>query len=194
MPKLSLSGRRRKAKAVKLFLFDVDGVLTNGFVYHLVDSGGTLVEFKGINAQDSIGLAWLTETGLRTGCISGRNSEGMHKRLEMLKVEFIYQGRLDKRVVFDEICRKADVSPSETAYMGDDIPDIPVLKACGLAIAPANARPEVKAAAHWVTAAACGDGAVRETAEFIMKAQGRWSQVLEKYSASHQQEARRGVQ
>ena len=194
MPKLSASGLAARARKVKLFLLDIDGVLTNGFVYHLVDSGGTLIEFKGINAQDSIGLSWLTETGLRTGCISGRNSEGMHKRLEMLKVAYIYQGRLDKRVVFDEICRKAEVAAHETAYMGDDIPDIPVLSACGFSIAPANARPEVKAAAHWVTKAACGDGAVREAAELIMKAQGRWKQVLDKYSPSHQAEASKTVQ
>jgi 3-deoxy-D-manno-octulosonate 8-phosphate phosphatase (KDO 8-P phosphatase) len=194
MPRLSAARLRARARAVKLFVFDVDGVLTDGFVYHLVDSGGTLIEFKGINAQDSISLSWLTETGLRTGCISGRNSEGMQKRLEMLKVAFIYQGRLDKRVVFDEICRKAEVAPSETAYMGDDIPDVPVLKACGLALAPANARPEVKAAAHWVSAARCGQGAFREAAELVLKAQGRWSQVLAKYSPSHQDEARRTVQ
>jgi 3-deoxy-D-manno-octulosonate 8-phosphate phosphatase (KDO 8-P phosphatase) len=194
MPKLSLAQRLKRVRAVKLVLLDIDGVLTDGLVYHLVDSGGTLIEFKGINAQDSIGLSWLTETGLRTGCISGRNSEGMHKRLEMLKVAYIYQGRLDKRFVFDEICRKADVAPSETLYIGDDIPDIPVLTACGVAVAPANARPEVKQAAHWVTKARCGEGAVREIAEYVLKAQGRWRQVLEKYSPSHQDEARRSVQ
>ena len=94
----------------------------------------------------------------------------------------------------DRPMTKADVTAAETAYMGDDIPDIPVLKACGLSIAPANARPEVKAASQWVTKARCGDGAVREVAEEIMKAQGRWSQVLAKYSPSHQAEARRTVQ
>ena len=182
MPQLSPAKRRARARQVKLVLMDIDGVLTDGLVYHLVDSGGALIEFKGINAQDSIGLAWLTETGLSTGCISGRNSEGMHKRLEMLKVAHIYQGRLDKRVVFDEICRKAEVAASETLYIGDDIPDIPVLSACGLAVAPSNARPEVKAAAHWVTKARCGEGAVREVAEFVLKAQDRWQHVLAKYS------------
>ena len=191
---MTAAERKARARKIKLFLLDIDGVLTDGRVYHMVDSGGTLIEFKGINAQDSIGLSWLTETGLRTGCISGRNSEGMHKRLEMLKVAFIYQGRLDKRVVFDEICRKADVSASETLYMGDDIPDIPVLSACGLAVAPANARPEVKQAADWVTRARCGEGAVREAAEFLLKAQNRWEHIIAKYSASHQDQARRTVQ
>ena len=194
MPKLTAAKLRERARRVKLFLFDVDGVLTDGFVYHMVDSGGTLIEFKGINAQDSVSLAWLTETGLRTGAISGRNSEGMQKRLEMLRAAYIYQGRLDKRVVFDEILRKAGVSAAETAYMGDDLPDIPVLAACGLAIAPANARPEVKAVAHWVTPSRSGEGAFREAAEFTLKAQGRWKLVLQKYSASGQAAARRSAQ
>jgi 3-deoxy-D-manno-octulosonate 8-phosphate phosphatase (KDO 8-P phosphatase) len=194
VPKLSPAALKARAKKVRLFLFDVDGVLTDGLVYHMVDGTGTLIEFKGINAQDSIGLSWLTECGLRTGCISGRNSEGMDRRLQMLKVEYRYQGRLDKRVVFDEICRKAEVAPADTAYMGDDIPDIPVLTACGLAIAPANARPEVKAAAQWVTRNRCGEGAVREVSEFILKAQDRWKQVLAKYSPAHQDQARRTVQ
>lgn len=179
-----------RLKKVKLALLDVDGVLTDGLVYHMVDSGGTLIEFKGINAQDSIGLSWITEAGLRTGVISGRNSAGMHKRLEMLKVRYIYQGRLDKRVVFDEICRDAGVRADETLYIGDDIPDIPVLSACGLAIAPANARPEVKEHAHYVTKARCGEGAVREVSELLLKAQGRWRGILDKYTPSKQAQAR----
>jgi 3-deoxy-D-manno-octulosonate 8-phosphate phosphatase (KDO 8-P phosphatase) len=194
MRPLTTAARAKRLSQVKLVLFDVDGVLTDGLVYHMVDSGGTLIEFKGINAQDSIGLAWLAESGLKTGCISGRNSAGMQKRLEMLKVSYIHQGRLDKRVVFDQICREADVSPAEVLYMGDDIPDIPVLSACGLAVAPANARPEVKGHAHWVTKARCGEGAVREMAEAVLKAQGHWKAVLDKFSPSHQSQARQSVQ
>ena len=192
--RLSPAQLKKRAAAVKLALLDIDGVLTDGLVYHMVDSGGTLIEFKGINAQDSIGLSWLAESGLKTGAISGRNSLGMEKRLEMLHVSYIYQGRLDKRVVFDEICRKAEVSPSQTLYIGDDLPDIPVLSVAGLAIAPANARPEVKASAHWVTKARCGEGAVREIAEFVLKTQGHWDAILKKFSPSHQAEARRSVQ
>ena len=174
---------KQRARAVKLVLMDVDGVLTDGLVYHMVDSGGALIEFKGVNAQDSIALSWLAQAGLRTGVISGRDSAGMQKRLEMLKVSYIYQGRLDKRAVFEEICRRAEVDACETLYIGDDLPDIPVLSVCGLAVAPANARPEVKARAHWVTKACAGSGAVREVAEFVLKAQGRWKAVLEKFRA-----------
>lgn len=192
--RLSPAQLKKRAASIKLALMDIDGVLTDGLVYHMVDSGGTLIEFKGINAKDSIGLAWLTEFGLRTGAISGRNSAGMHKRLEMLHVKYIYQGRLDKRVVFDEICRDAEVAVSQVLYIGDDLPDIPVLSACGLAVAPADARPEVKACAHWVTKAPCGEGVVREVAETVLKAQGRWKDVLAKFSPSHQADARRGAQ
>ena len=180
--RLSAAEVKKRARGVKLALLDIDGVLTDGLVYHMVDSGGTLIEFKGINAQDSIGLAWLAESGLRTGAISGRNSAGMHKRLEMLKVSYIYQGRLDKRDVFDEICRHAKVSAAQTLYIGDDLPDIPVLSLAGLAVAPANARPEVKARAHWVTKAHCGAGAVREVAELVLQAQGLWDAILAKFS------------
>lgn len=194
MRKLSAAALAKRVKNVKLVLLDIDGVLTDGLVYHMVDSGGTLIEFKGINAQDSIGLSWLTETGLTTGAISGRNSAGMHKRLEMLKVKYIYQGRLDKRFVFDEICRNAEVRPDQTMFIGDDIPDIPVLSVAGVAVAPANARPEVKAQAHMVTKARCGEGAVREIAEYVLKTQGRWKQILSKYSPAHQDEARKTVQ
>ena len=194
MRALSPAALKKRLTAVKLVLFDVDGVLTDGLVYHMVDSGGSLIEFKGINAQDSIGLAWLAESGLRTGAISGRNSVGMHKRLEMLKVKYIFQGRLDKLDVFRQICADAGVSASETLYMGDDIPDIPVLCACGLAVAPANARPEVKAAASWVTKARCGEGAVREMAEAVLKSQGLWQGILDKFAPGHQGEARSGVQ
>jgi 3-deoxy-D-manno-octulosonate 8-phosphate phosphatase (KDO 8-P phosphatase) len=182
--RLSPAQVKKRAAGVALALLDVDGVLTDGLVYHMVDSGGSLIEFKGINAKDSIGLAWLAESGLRTGVISGRNSAGMHKRLEMLHVSYIYQGRLDKRAVFDEICGAAGVPAEKTLYIGDDLPDIPVLSACGLAIAPADARPEVKAAAHWVTKAPCGQGVVREVAELVLKAQSRWDAILRKFAPS----------
>lgn len=194
MPPLSLALRRKRAAGVKAVLLDIDGVLTDGLVYHMVDSGGLLIEFKGINAQDSIGLAWLAESGLITGAISGRNSQGMQERLKMLHVTHIYQGRLDKRFVFDEICRLAKVSPSQTLYIGDDLPDIPVLGAAGLAVAPANARPEVKARAHWVTKARAGEGAVREVAELVLQAQGRWQAVLDKFSGESPEAARASAQ
>jgi len=160
---------------------DVDGVLTDGLLYHLVDGRGRLVELKGVNTQDSIALSWLAEAGLKTGCISGRVSEGMAERLKMLKASFIFQGRLDKKNVLQQICREGAFQPSQVLYIGDDLPDVPVLKLAGLAVAVANARPEVKRAAHWTTKAAGGAGAVREVTEVLLRAQGLWASVLERF-------------
>lgn len=162
---------------------DIDGVLTGGLIYHLVDQAGRLVEFKGVHAQDSIALAWLAQEGFRTGVISGRNSEGMAERLKLLKVSFIHQGRLDKKAVFEGICREAGVSSSEVLYIGDDLPDIPVMRAAGLAVTVPGARPEVKAAAHWTTRAKEGAGAVREVAELVLSAHGLWQGLLSRFEA-----------
>lgn len=181
MPALSSRKLELAARRVKLVMMDVDGVLTNGLLWHFVNAAGELVELKGVHTQDSIALAWLGEFGFKTGCISGRSSQGMAERLKMLKASYIYQGRLDKRAVFDEVCGLAGAASGEALYIGDDIPDIPVIQAAGLGVAVANARPEVKRAAAWVTRARGGEGAVREVAELLLKAQGRWAGVLGKF-------------
>lgn len=169
------------ARRVKVVLTDVDGVLTNGLLWHFVDTAGELVELKAMHTQDSIALAWLAESGIKTGCISGRSSKGTEERLKLLRTSYIYQGRLDKLAVFDDICKQAGVTPAETLYMGDDIPDIPVILRAGLGVAVANARPEVKKAAAWTTRARGGEGAMREVAELLLKAQGLWPGVLAKF-------------
>jgi 3-deoxy-D-manno-octulosonate 8-phosphate phosphatase (KDO 8-P phosphatase) len=174
----ALSARTAKAKLV---LTDIDGVLTAGTIYHFVDTEGELVEFKGIHAQDSIAMAWLTESGLVTGVISGRVSKGTDARLRMLKVKHIYQHRLDKAAVLAEIMAAEGVSRDQVVYVGDDIPDLAVMSRVGLAVAPANARPEVKAAAHFVTKAPGGDGAFRELVEIILRSQGLFDAILAKY-------------
>lgn len=179
--KLSAAARKARLKKVRLVLTDVDGVLTGGTIYHFVDTAGELVEFKGIHAMDSIGLAWLAESGLVTGVISGRVSKGTEARLKILKVTHIYQHRLDKAAVFAEVLKKEGLTPDQVLYVGDDLPDIAVLTRAGLAVAPANARPEVKAAAHWVTEAQAGNGAFREIAEALLKAQGLWDAILARY-------------
>ncbi|MDE2142538.1 MAG: HAD hydrolase family protein [Elusimicrobia bacterium] len=179
--KLTPAALRTRLKKVRLVLTDVDGVLTGGTIYHFVDTAGELVEFKGIHAQDSIALAWLAESGVPTGVISGRVSKGTAARLRILKVKHIYQHRLDKAAVFAEILKAEGLNADQALYLGDDIPDLAVLTRAGLAVAPANARPEVKAAAHWVTKARGGDGAFREAAEALLKARGLWTAILEKY-------------
>jgi 3-deoxy-D-manno-octulosonate 8-phosphate phosphatase (KDO 8-P phosphatase) len=174
---------KQKAKGIKLVLMDIDGVLTSGIIYHFVNDDGSLVEFKGVHSQDSIALSWLPGYGIKTGFISGRNSLGMQERLKMLKASHIYQGRLDKRVVFDEILRKEGLEASQALYIGDDLPDIQVLKVCGLGVAVRNARPEVKKAAAWVTRANGGEGAVREVVEALLAAQGLWNGHKKRFGA-----------
>ena len=181
MTKLTPARLRERAKKIKLVLFDVDGILTNGCLFHFVDTSGAIVELKGMNTIDSISLTWLASAGLKTGIISGRHSRGFEERAKMLKMTYIYQHRLDKATVFDEICENARVRADEALYMGDDLPDVPVLKAAGLAITVPNARPEVKAVSHWVTRSRGGEGAVREVAELLLKAQGAWKDVLQRY-------------
>lgn len=180
---MSLAPKALKARAakIKLVLTDVDGVLTGGTIYHFVDTAGELVEFKGINAMDSIGLAWLAESGLTTGVISGRVSKGTEERLKILKVSHIYQHRLDKATVFHKILAETGFAPEQTLYMGDDLPDLAVLPRAGLSVAPANARPEVKAVVHWVTKARGGQGAFREVAELLLRTQGLWNAILARY-------------
>lgn len=181
MSKLTPKAFQARAAKARLVLTDIDGVLTGGTIYHFVDTVGELVEFKGIHAQDSIAMAWLTESGLTTGVISGRISKGTDARLRLLKVKHIYQHRLDKVAVLQEIMAAEKVSPEQVVYVGDDIPDLGPMARVGLAVAPANARPEVKAAAHWVTKAGGGDGAFRELVEIILRSQGLWDAILAKY-------------
>ena len=170
-----------RLKKIRLVVTDIDGVLTGGTIYHFVDTSGELVEFKGIHAQDSIALAWLAESGLVTGVISGRVSKGTDARLRILKVSHIYQHRLDKANVFAEILKAEGLEPGQALYVGDDLPDLAVMTRAGLAVAPANARAEVKAAAHWVTKARGGEGAFREITEALLKSQGLWAPILARY-------------
>lgn len=171
----------RRLRRIKVALMDVDGVLTDGTIHHFVDTAGELVEFKGIHAQDSIALAWLAQTGIKTGVISGRFSQGVAERMKMLEMTYVYQRRLDKKNVFDAVCRDARVKPEEALFIGDDLQDLPVMREAGLGIAVRNARPEVKAAAHWVTRERGGEGAVREVAEALLKEQGLWKDILERF-------------
>ncbi|OGS40633.1 MAG: hypothetical protein A2506_04690 [Elusimicrobia bacterium RIFOXYD12_FULL_66_9] len=179
--RLSAASLRARAKKIRLVLTDVDGVMTGGTIYHFVDTAGELVEFKGIHAQDSIAMAWLAESGLVTGVISGRISKGTEARLKNLKVKHIYQHRLDKANVLAEIMKAEGLTKEAVAYLGDDLPDLAVMSKVGLSVAPANSRPEVLSAADWVTKARGGDGAFREFAELILKTQGLWPDILARY-------------
>ena len=172
---------RARASKIKLLLMDVDGVMTNGKLYHFPDEEGNMIETKGFDSQDGIALTWMQWKGLRTGVISGRESLGTAERARQLKMNYVYQGHIEKIPILEKIIADADVRPEEVAYMGDDFTDLVVMRRVGFAIAVANARPEVKREAHYVTEATGGNGAVREVVELILDAWGFWSEILEKY-------------
>lgn len=188
MPKLSPRARARK---IKLLLFDVDGVLTDGKLFFLPDREKTStesqlsaqgsIEFKGFHAHDGVAISLARVAGLRTGLITKRYSETVALRARDLKLEFVRQGIQDKRAAFEQIVKEAGLKPDEAAFVGDDIVDLPAMQAAGLAIAVRNARAEVKKEAQYVTPHAGGDGALRDAVDFILKAQGKWEKTVDDY-------------
>ena len=171
----------RLAARVKLLLMDVDGVLTDGRLYNIPDAAGRLFESKGFDSQDGIALQWLNWKGIQTGLISGRVSPATEERARQCHFAYIYQGHIEKIPILEEILAKAGLSRAEVAYVGDDLTDVVVMRRVGLAIATANARPEVKQCAHFVTSLEGGRGAIREVAELLLRAQGHWQDLLRKY-------------
>jgi len=169
------------AARVKLLLMDVDGVLTDGKLYNVPAPDGTMAETKGFDSQDGISLQWLAKLGLPTGLISGRVSPATVERAKQCKFRYVYQGHTEKIPILQEILADAKVDPQDVAYIGDDLTDVVVMRRVGLAIATANARPEVKQIAHHVTSVPGGQGAVREVVELLLKAQGRWTEILKQY-------------
>src|SRR5437667_8723070 len=202
MPKnLSAQARARK---IKLLLFDVDGVLTDGklFIFpappgapqsvleksaNQSGQGGfgfqsqSLIEAKGFHAHDGASISLARLAGIKTGLITKRVSETVALRARDLKMDHVHQGIQDKLTVFEEILRQERLRPAEAAFVGDDVIDLPIMRNCGFAIAVANARQEVKRQAHFVTPHGGGDGAARDAVEYILKAQGKWKRVVSEY-------------
>ncbi len=172
---------RARAAKIKLLLMDVDGVLTDGRIYFAPDGSGGNIETKGFDSQDGIALTWLKWMGIQTGLISGRDSPATVERARQLKMDYVYQGHIEKIPIFEEIVAKSGLRPEQIAYVGDDLTDLVVMRRVGLAIAVGNARPEVKREAHFVTTRNGGDGAVREAIEMILDAQGTWAEILAHY-------------
>jgi 3-deoxy-D-manno-octulosonate 8-phosphate phosphatase (KDO 8-P phosphatase) len=170
-----------RASRIKLLLMDVDGVLTDGHLYNVPDPEGKMAETKGFDSQDGIGLQWLSWKGIKTGVISGRQSPATAERARQCKMAYVYQGHTEKIPILEEILADAKIDKSEVAYIGDDFTDIVIMHRVGLAIATANARPEVKKEAHYITQAAGGSGAVREVVELLLQAQGLWGDILKHY-------------
>jgi 3-deoxy-D-manno-octulosonate 8-phosphate phosphatase (KDO 8-P phosphatase) len=169
------------AAQVEMLLMDVDGVMTDGRLYNVPDAQGKMVETKGFDAQDGISLQWLSWNNIKTGVISGRVSPATVERASQCKFSYVYQGHIEKIPILDEILAHSKIDPRNVAYIGDDLTDIVIMRRVGLSFAPANARDEVKQAAHYTTKAPGGSGAVREVCEVILKAKGLWEPLLRKY-------------
>jgi 3-deoxy-D-manno-octulosonate 8-phosphate phosphatase (KDO 8-P phosphatase) len=173
-----------RARRIKIILFDVDGVLTDGGIWFLpvpTTDGTTatkMVEFKGYSAHDGAGITLARLGGMKCGVITKRISESVALRSRDLKMEFVYQGQAFKMQAVREIMAKEGVTLEEIAYVGDDVIDLPVMRQCGLAVAVANARERVKAEAHYVTPNRGGQGAGRDAIEFILEAKGVLDQCI----------------
>jgi 3-deoxy-D-manno-octulosonate 8-phosphate phosphatase (KDO 8-P phosphatase) len=181
-PKIPAALMARAAK-IKVLLMDVDGTMTDGSVTLLSQNDGTALEIKTFDAHDGQGLTLAQTAGVRTGCITGRESAALLRRAHEMKMEFIYMKQPVKMPAYEEILKKAGVSDSAIAYIGDDLPDIPLMLRAGLAVAVGNAVPEVRAAAHYTTKALAGRGAVREVVELILKSKGIWEAMIDKARA-----------
>jgi 3-deoxy-D-manno-octulosonate 8-phosphate phosphatase (KDO 8-P phosphatase) len=168
-----------RARKIKLFLMDVDGTLTDGTVNLVSLPEGGVGEMKAFSAQDGAGLKLASVMGIQTGFITGRKSPAVAQRAQELRVKFVYLGQETKMAAFEECLKKAGVTEEETAYLGDDLPDMPVAQRAGLAVAVSNAAPELKAVCHYVTSHP-GGGSAREVVELILKAQGRWEEAVPK--------------
>lgn len=169
------------AANIKLLLMDVDGVMTDGKLYNVPDAAGRMAETKGFDTQDGIALQWLHWHGIQTGVISGRVSPATEERCRQCNFTYIYQGHIEKIPILEEILERSGFTRDQVAYIGDDLTDVVIMRRVALGVAPANARSEVKQCAHWVTEAEGGKGAVREVCELLLKAQGRWEDLLKKY-------------
>jgi 3-deoxy-D-manno-octulosonate 8-phosphate phosphatase (KDO 8-P phosphatase) len=170
-----------RAKNIKILIFDVDGVLTDGQIFVIPNAQGHAVEAKGFAAHDGLGISLGRLGGLRIGIITKRNSQTVAIRANDLKLEFVYQGQAHKMNAINDILAKTNATIDQLAYVGDDIVDLPVMRLCGLSIATANARQEVKSAAHYVTPNPGGFGAGRDAIDFILTAQGSLEKVIEQY-------------
>lgn len=168
-----------RARDVKLILFDVDGIMTDGTLY-LADDGQ---EYKGFNSLDGHGLKMLKSTGVELGIITGRQSQVVIHRARNLGITHLHQGAQDKLMVYRQLLGDLGLSPEQTAFMGDDVVDLPVMRRAGLAIAVPAAPDLVKAHSHYVTKREGGRGAVREACEFIMRAQGTFDAQMALYLA-----------
>src|SRR6201993_2987559 len=207
-----------RAKKIKLMLFDVDGVMTDGTIFlfpapagrasqpthqrreEMADKGGfgiashEIIEAKGFDAHDGTGFSLARLGGLKTGIITKRISETVALRARDLKIEHVYQGQQDKAAAFYEILQKTGLQADEVCYVGDDVIDLPVMRLCGLAIAVKNSREEVIRESHYVTPHEGGKGAVRDAIEYVLRAQGKLEHAIDDYIRARSQDPATKVQ
>ena len=170
---------QEKAKRIKLLIFDVDGVLTNGGLF-IGDDGQ---EYKAFNSKDGHGMKMLQNSGVKIAIITGRTSEVVRIRMESLGISLVYQGQHDKLPAYEALKQELNMTDQDVAYVGDDVVDLPVMSRVGLAIAVQDAHSFTKQHAHWVTPSGGGMGAGREVCELLMDAQGHLQAALQSYLA-----------
>jgi len=168
---------QNKASQVKLVIFDVDGVLTDGSLF-LGDDGQ---EYKAFHSKDGHGMVMLQQSGIMIGIITGRTSEVVRKRMESLGIKHVFQGQKDKLPAYQQLKQELGLADEEIAYVGDDVVDLPVMTKVGLSIAVQDAHNATKEHAHWITPSAGGRGAAREVCEMLMQAQDKLQPALEHY-------------
>ncbi|WP_297527566.1 3-deoxy-manno-octulosonate-8-phosphatase KdsC [Thiohalobacter sp.] len=166
-----------RAAAIELVIFDVDGVLTDGSLFY----GDDGQEYKAFNSRDGHGMKMLKKHGVELGIITGRTSQVVEHRVKNLGIEHVYQGQLDKRPAFRELIAKLGIDAAATAYVGDDVVDLPIMRQVGLAIAVQDAHPFVKQHAHWITPSCGGRGAARDVCELLLEARGKLNAEFESY-------------
>ena len=177
MPELSSETLQQRLRAIRLVIFDVDGVLTDGRLM-LGDDGQ---EYKSFNSKDGHGMRMLQDSGVALAILTGRRSQVVERRAADLGIGHVIQGRRDKLPAFEELLETTGHAPAGVAYVGDDLVDLPVMRRVGVAVAVADASPLVREHAHWITASPGGHGAAREVCERIMQAQGNLERLLAAY-------------
>lgn len=169
---------RERASRIRLACFDVDGTLTDGRLPYAAGGG----EDKAFHVHDGLGLKLLGEHGIVVALVTARRSPLVDRRAAELGIAEVHQGVADKRVALDGLCARLGIAPSQASFMGDDLPDLPAMGVCGLAVAPANAHPWVRERVHWRTQHPGGQGAARELADLLLGAQGHAEAILARFT------------
>lgn len=179
--RVSSAELHKRARRIKLLLMDVDGVLTDGRIYYVPDGQGGLVETKSFHPRDGLGLRYAREAGLKTGVISGRGGPAVKHRMKELRIDYVYMNTLEKLAPYQAVLRAASLSDEEICYVGDDLVDLPILARAGLAVGVGDGHSLLRRYVHYWTKSPGGRGAVRETVELILAAQGKFEPILKYY-------------